>query len=88
MKNLVFIEHADGKVKKASLEIISVALEYGDVSAIVVGDVDSATLSQFGASKIINVAQDALEPYSSGAYAKVIVDCVNQESPDLIFFSA
>ncbi len=88
MKNLVFIEHADGKVKKASLEIISVAREYGDVSALVVGEIDSEILSKYGASKIVNVEQNILEPYASGAYAKVIVDCVNQEDPDLIFFSA
>jgi electron transfer flavoprotein alpha subunit len=67
MSILVYIEHAEGKVKKTSLEAVSFANALaaltgeGDVIAVALGTIDSAELSvvgKAGASKVLH-ADDA-----------------------------
>ena len=54
---LVLVEHADGEVKKATLELLTAARELGEPSAVVLGGSGVAaplrdTLAEYGAVKI------------------------------------
>jgi electron transfer flavoprotein alpha subunit len=96
MKILVYIEQRENKIKKASLESLSVAKEISDklnaeVIALVIGGniaSSAADLANYGAAKTITVQDPKLEKYSSSAYSKVVVETVKKESADLVFLSA
>jgi len=69
MSILVYIEHAEGKVKKTSLEAVSFAnalaaqTEQGDVVAVALGTIDNAELSvvgKAGATKVLHADDSRL----------------------------
>ena len=69
MSILVYIEHAEGKVKKTSLEAVSFAHALsaktgeGDVIAVALGSVESselASVGKAGASKVLHSADERL----------------------------
>ena len=50
---LVLVDHADGAVKKVTLELLTLARSLGEPSAVVFGSgVDSAPLAEYGAAKV------------------------------------
>ncbi|HNP08103.1 MAG TPA: electron transfer flavoprotein subunit alpha/FixB family protein, partial [Cyclobacteriaceae bacterium] len=59
MAILVFVESAEGKIKKTSLEAVAFAHAMGGpVTAIALGSIDKAELEsigKFGASKVLSV---------------------------------
>ena len=56
---LVLVDHADGAVKKVTLELLTIARTLGEPAAVVFGaGVDTAPLAEYGAAKIY-VAEDA-----------------------------
>jgi len=56
---LVLVDHANGAVKKVTLELLTIARSLGEPSAVVFGsDVDTAVLAEYGAATVY-VAQDA-----------------------------
>lgn len=80
---LVFVESAEGSIKKSSLEAVCYAKALGgDVVAIAFGNEVSGSelenLGKYGASKVLHVAD---EKYNKGviqAYSTVIADAMNQ----------
>ena len=82
MSILVFVEIAEGKVKKSSLEAVVYANEMdGDVTAIAIGEVDSAELSglgNYGATKVLHANNSQLNDRVSAAYASVIASAMDQ----------
>ncbi len=95
MSVLVYTENWDGKFKKLSYELVSyataLAKELG-VSAIAlsignVNDDELKSLGNYGASKIISVADDRLANLINSAYSKVIVQVAEKEDTLVIVFS-
>ena len=86
---LVFVESAEGAVKKTSLEAVCYAKGMGgDVTVIAFGNEVSASelenLGKYGASKVLHVND---EKYNKGviqAYASVIADAMNSVGADVL----
>lgn len=81
MSVLVYIEHAEGKVKKTSLEAVSFAFALsqntgeGEVVAVALGSIDPAELAKVGsagASKVLHVGDDRLSAGVIQAHASAV----------------
>jgi electron transfer flavoprotein alpha subunit len=94
MKVLVFIEHRDGQIKKASFEAVrtaaGIANELGaTVTAVSFGAVDSlASTGSYGAVKAITVHNPRMTSYSVTACAKAVHAVAEKEGADMVFLSA
>src|SRR5256885_8143995 len=94
MSVLIFIDHIDGHVKKASHEALSygakIAEQTGDTAeAIVLGSVkeDLASLGKHGVKKIYQVQNNNLDQFDSAVYTKVITQVAEQTGVKIIIFS-
>ena len=94
MSVLIFIDTADGHVKKASLEVMSygakVAEQLGtSAEAVVLGMVsdDLASLGKYGVKKIHHVSGDSLNHLDAQVYTNVISQVVKATGAKLIVFS-
>jgi len=78
MSVLVYIENAEGKIKKSSLEAICYAAKLGgDVTAISIGNIDASELEKvgaYGASKVLNANDGKFEKPSIQAYSSLIAE--------------
>lgn len=92
MSVLVFIDHIDGHIKKASLEAASygakIAEQTGDTAeAIVLGNpTDLVSLGKQGIKKVYQVQNDALKQIDSQVYTKVLEQVVQQTGAKTIVF--
>jgi electron transfer flavoprotein alpha subunit len=88
MSILVFIEHAEGVVKKTSLEAVSYAAAMGDeVIGLAVGSIDESALKaagKAGASKVLYVNDSKLDKGIIQAYANVIKQAMDASSADIL----
>lgn len=86
MKTLVFIEHAEGKIKRTSLEAVCYAKAMGgDVIALALGSVDGQALSEagkFGASKVLHASDSKLDHPIIQVYATAVAQAMQQEGCD------
>jgi electron transfer flavoprotein alpha subunit len=94
MNVLVFIDHVDGHIKKASLEAASYGAQLaqktgGIAEAIALGNLteDLSTLGKYGIQKVYHVQQDALNTIDSQVYTKVIEQAVQQTGAKVVVFS-
>ena len=93
MSVLVFIDHIDGHIKKASLEAASygskIAEQTGDTTeAIVLGNPnDLPSLGKYGIKKVHQVQNEALNQIDPQVYTKVIEQVVQQTGAKTIIFS-
>ena len=92
---LVVVEHADGKPKKVSAELFTVARNLaaqlgGQVHAIVLGSGAAnaaGALAALGAENIY-VAEAGLERYAPLLWVRAIVEAANAQAPAVILMSA
>lgn len=88
MSILVFIEHAEGALKKSSLEAVSYAAAMGgDVTAIAIGSISEDALKvagKAGASKVLHVADEKLDKGIIQAYANVISQAMEKVGSDIL----
>jgi electron transfer flavoprotein alpha subunit len=88
MKTLVFVEIADNKVKKSSIEAVAYAKAMGgEVTAIALGTVDTADLAAlgtYGASKVLHVADSKLNQGIAKVYASVLVKAMQEEGASIL----
>ena len=94
MSVLVFIDTADGHVKKASLEVLTygtkVAEQLGTTAeAVVLGNVkeDLTALGKYGVKKIHHVAHDSLNHLDAQVYTKVIAEVAVASGANVVVFS-
>jgi electron transfer flavoprotein alpha subunit len=94
MSVLIFIDTAEGHVKKASLEAMcygsKVAEQLGTTAeGVVLGNVteDLASLGKYGVKKIHQVKADALNHLDAQVYTKVIAQVAEQTGATVIIFS-
>lgn len=88
---LVFAESPTGQFKKAALEAVSygaqTAQQLGTTCvAVVIGNVQNPeALGQYGASKVLHIAQDI--PFDSQVYARLLADLATQHQATLVVLS-
>ncbi|MGY6744852.1 MAG: electron transfer flavoprotein subunit alpha/FixB family protein [Cecembia sp.] len=83
MSVLVYIEHAEGSVKKTSLEAVSFAkaLSEGEVIAVALGSIDEnelANVGKAGADKILHVDDEKLNAGVIQAHAEAVAQAYKQ----------
>ncbi len=92
MSVLVFTENWEGKFKKLSFELVSYAAKVAEMmdttaTALSIGNVADDELSKFGAygaTKIINLKNDALNTLDSQAYTAAIAEIAQSEGAKVI----
>ena len=88
MAILVFVESADGKIKKTSLEAVAYAHAMGGpVTAVVLGEVEKPELEaigKYGAAKVLSVADKRLNQGVIQAYASVLAQAMEAEGADTL----
>jgi len=94
MSVLIFIDHSEGQIKKASLEALSygaaVAAQLGTTAeGILLGTVstDLAALGKYGIKKVHQAAQDSLNALDAQVYAKIIADAASANGATVLVFS-
>lgn len=88
MATLVFVESAEGKVKKTSIEAVAYAAGMGgDVTAIALGDVEQSeleNLGKYGAGKVLHADDDKLNKGVIQAYATVLAKAMESTGADTL----
>ena len=96
MSVLVYAENSAGKFKKSTFEAISYGYSVAQqlntsLTVLSIGDVANDELSKtaaFGASKIMNVANDKLKSFVNMAYAAVIAEAVKSDDATVVILPA
>jgi electron transfer flavoprotein alpha subunit len=93
MKFLVFIEQRDGKIRKASLEALSLArrLAGGPVAAVLPGKGVAGLakdLGKYGAGVVYVADRDDLALYSNKGYVGALDAATGKESPNAVLIAA
>lgn len=88
MATLVFVESAEGKIKKTSIEAVAYAAGMGgDVTAIALGNVDKSeleNLGKYGAGKVLHAADEKLNSGVIQAYASVLASAMESTGSDTL----
>jgi electron transfer flavoprotein alpha subunit len=88
---LVLVDHADGAVKKVTLELLTKARALGTPSAVFVGagyDKAAEKLAEYGAAKVY-VAEDAeLDAYVTAPKAELLAKLVAEHAPAAVLVPA
>jgi electron transfer flavoprotein alpha subunit len=95
MSILVFVEGAEGEIKKSSYEAVSYAAELAkkkstDAIALVIGKFPHEALQsigKYGAKKVLNVNNDKLKQALVQPYATVIAEAAKKENADVVILS-
>jgi electron transfer flavoprotein alpha subunit len=91
MAILVFVECADGKVKKTSIEAISFAHAMGDsVVAIALSTAETSELEglgKYGATKVLHATDEKLQNGVIQVYASVLAKAMADESADTLIIA-
>jgi electron transfer flavoprotein alpha subunit len=89
---LVFVEHKDGKIKKASTELLAAAGRAGaSVHALALGPGSKGLANEvgsYGASQLFASEADALKLYNSEAYAAIIAGLIKEKKPGIVLATA
>jgi electron transfer flavoprotein alpha subunit len=90
---LVLADSADGKVKKATFELLTAARSLGEPSAVVVGAPGAAAslkdqLAEYGAAKMYVVESDDIAGHSVAPKAAALAAVAGQASPVAILLSS
>ncbi len=90
---LVFVEHAEGALKKVTSELITAARVLGEPSAVVVGKPGTAEplvdgLKAAGAAKIYVAESDDAENYLITPQVDVLASLVESASPAAVLLSS
>jgi electron transfer flavoprotein alpha subunit len=88
MNSLVFVETAEGKVKKTSLEAVAYAHGMGGtVTALAMGEADGqslADLGKYGANKVLHAGDARLNEPLVQSYTTVIDQAMKAENTDVL----
>ncbi len=93
MSVLIFIDIAEGKIKKASFEAASYGAEIAQqlgtsASAIVLGKSDElSTLGNYGISKVYNLSNESLHHFDAQVFTKLIADANETIGANVFVFS-
>ena len=83
---LVLVDHVDGKVRKPTLELLTIAKRLGEPSAVFIGAADAAagvaeSVKKYGAEKVYVVDDTEIKGYLVAPKAEVLQQLVEKASP-------
>src|SRR5688500_4651955 len=88
MPILVFVESAEGKIKKTSLEAVAYAHAMGGpVTAIALGGADKSeleNLGKYGAQKVLHAVDEKLNKGVVQVYASALAKALQDEQADIL----
>ncbi len=88
MAVLVFVEHAEGKVKKTSLEAVAYAHALGKgVTALAIGTIansELAVVGKYGAQKALKVSDERLNQGVIRAFANILFQAMKSEDAGIL----
>ncbi|HSZ25402.1 MAG TPA: electron transfer flavoprotein subunit alpha/FixB family protein, partial [Cytophagaceae bacterium] len=92
MSILVFVEGAEGEVKKSSFEAVSYAAELArkmgsSATAVAIGIFSSSVLEsigKYGVAKVIHIADDKLAQVNSMAFASALAEVARKEQATIV----
>lgn len=94
MSVLIFLDQADGHIKKSSFEVASYGAKLAEnlnttAEAIVLGNVndDLASLGKYGLKKIHTVKNDALNNFDDEVFTHIIAEAAKDTDTKVILFS-
>ncbi|HEX6334098.1 MAG TPA: electron transfer flavoprotein subunit alpha/FixB family protein [Flavisolibacter sp.] len=94
MSVLIYVDHTDGHVKKASHEALTygskIAEQLGDTAeAVILGDIDEdpAQLGRHGVKKVHHVRNEQLKQFDSQVYSKIIAQVAEKTGAQIVVFS-
>jgi len=94
MSVLIFVDHTEGHVKKASHEALSYGAKIAEklgvsAEALVLGNVqdDLSSLGVHGVKKVHQVQHDNLKQFDAQVYSKVITQAAEQTGAKVVIFS-
>jgi electron transfer flavoprotein alpha subunit len=89
---LVLVEHADGDVKKVTLELLTLARSLGEPSAVWAGpgytDAAKAKLAEYGAGKIYVASSEEIVDHVVAPKAELLAKLVSDASPGAVLVAA
>jgi electron transfer flavoprotein alpha subunit len=88
---LVLVERSDGTVRKATLELLTLARRLGEPAALVCGSPDDAAVSvlgAYGATRVYAVEHPDLEDYLVAPKADALVTVVRLTAPAAVLVTA
>lgn len=90
---LVLVEHADGAVKKVTLELLTAARALGEPAAVVVGGPGSVAplvdkLAEYGATKVYAAESEEVDRYLAAPKAEVLAGLVASGSPAAVLVAS
>jgi electron transfer flavoprotein alpha subunit len=88
---LVLVERSDGVVRKATLELLTLARRLGDPAALVCGAVDDATtglLGEHGATRVYVVEASELDDYLVAPKVDALVAAVQHATPAAVLVTS
>jgi electron transfer flavoprotein alpha subunit len=88
---LVLVDHTDGQVKKATLELLTLAARLGEPSAVFVGagfDAAKASLGEYGAAKVYVVEDPDVSGYLVAPVAEVLAQLVGSATPAAVLLTS
>lgn len=88
---LVLVERADGVVRKATLELLTLARRLGEPAALLCGPTDDATtrvLGEYGATKVYVVEGGELDDYLVVSKVDALVAVVGQSVPAAVLVTS
>jgi electron transfer flavoprotein alpha subunit len=93
MSVLVFAESSEGKYKKTNFEATSYGKKVAELLntnlvVLTINPGDTATLSNYGAEKILKVSGDKLATFNAKAYADVVAQAVEKENAAVVVLDA
>ena len=90
---LVLVEHAEGTVKKVTLELLTAARALGEPVAVVVGAPGSTqplvdTLAEYGAATVVAAESEDVDKHLVTPQVAVLADLVAAESPAAVLVAS
>src|SRR5688572_30321918 len=94
MSVLIYIDVADGHIKKASHEVLSYGAKLAQLTndvaeAVIFGSVneDLSSLGKYGVGKIHHVPNTELNQFDASVYTKVLAEVAQQTGAKTLIFS-
>jgi electron transfer flavoprotein alpha subunit len=95
MSVLAYLEHADGKLKKSALEVVSYGKAIADqlgttLSALAIGEIannELAVLGKYGANQVLLIKNSIYQEFNEQAYSSAITEAARKTDSQVIVLS-
>lgn len=87
MSVLVFVESAEGKIKKTSIEAVAYGAAIGEVTALHLGSIEDnelTSLGAYGAKKVLSYKDEKMDQGVILAYAEALSQAITQENAETL----